>query len=322
LTNIGSLLESVVLITEQSRTGGAEIDPVAKPKGFASFREELMTGLGMSYEAATAYMDRYNDMVDEVNAVADRYANGAASSLADAASDLTETATSLGDAQPFEYAPDAVSEDAEKLAASTNNPNYAAKMLGYDRKTFNKMLHIFKPKNGLGPATTSSGPTTGLSNSMEIFWTTTFMNMPPDRTSKVCDHALAHATFIISGDAVEPDFWTKYFGVQPDSTITKGKPFLYPSGKLSSRPGKLGLWSVQSEGAVRSDQLAPHLRYLIQMLKLPRGGLRDLVCRDGVKMSLWCYWDNETGDRIPDVPDDIRAMMESLGGVIEIDEYR
>ncbi len=39
-------------------------------------------------------------------------------------------------------------------------------------------------------------------------------------------------------------------------------------------------------------------------------------------MSIWCYWMNETGDRMPDVPDDIRAMMEAMGGTIEIDEYR
>ncbi|ANB71946.1 hypothetical protein [Paraburkholderia phytofirmans] len=100
--------ESVVLIAEQSRTGGAWNDPAPKPKRLPSFREELMTGLGMSYEAATAYMDRYNDMVDEVNAVAARYANGAAASLADAAGDLMEAATPLGDAQPFEYANDPV----------------------------------------------------------------------------------------------------------------------------------------------------------------------------------------------------------------------
>lgn len=163
---------------------------------------------------------------------------------------------------------------------------------------------------------------TGLSNLMEIFWTTTFIIMPPDQTLQLQDHALAHATFILSGEAVEPDSWTEYFGVQPDSTIIRGKPFLYPSGKLSSCLGKLGLWSVQSEGAVHSDQLTPHLRYLVQILKLPRDGLCGLVCRDGVKMSLWCYWDNQSSDRVPDVPDDIRTMMESMGGIIEIDEYR
>ncbi|MDR3389070.1 MULTISPECIES: hypothetical protein [Paraburkholderia] len=148
------------------------------------------------------------------------------------------------------------------------------------------------------------------------------MTTHPDQTPKVRAHALAHATFIISGDVVVPDFWTEYFGIPPDSTITKGKPFLYPSGKLSTRPGKLGLWAVKSESAVCSDHLTPHLRYLTDRLLLPRAGLRDLVCHDEAKMSFWCYWQNETGDRVPDVPDDIRAMMEEMGGTIEIDEYR
>jgi hypothetical protein len=59
---------------------------------------------------------------------------------------------SLADAQPFEYAEDLPDGNVEELAASTNNPNYAAKMLGYDRSTFSEMLHRFKPDNGLGPA--------------------------------------------------------------------------------------------------------------------------------------------------------------------------
>jgi hypothetical protein len=73
--------ESVVLVAEQSRSGGsAAAATPAQPK-MRSFRESLMTEYGMTDDAATAYIDRYNDMVDRVNAVAERYANGAASSL-------------------------------------------------------------------------------------------------------------------------------------------------------------------------------------------------------------------------------------------------
>ncbi|MCC8405379.1 hypothetical protein LJ655_26585 [Paraburkholderia sp. MMS20-SJTN17] len=57
--------------------------------------------------------------------------------------------TPLGDAQPFEYVPDTLTGDDVKLAASTNNPNYAAKMLGYDRKTFGRMIHVMKEDNRL-----------------------------------------------------------------------------------------------------------------------------------------------------------------------------
>lgn len=146
--------------------------------------------------------------------------------------------------------------------------------------------------------------------------------MRHNETSAAKPHALAHATFIISGATVYPEFWTSYFGVQPDRVINKGQPFQLPSGNLGSRPGKLGLWAVESRAAVRSDELSPHLRYLKNYLALPRTDLRELLRVQDAKLATWCYWMNEAGDRVPDVPDDIRAMMETMGGTVEIDEYR
>jgi hypothetical protein len=65
---------------------------------------------------------------------------------------IDERSGSLGDAQPFEYVPDGLSDEVEQLAASTRNPKFAAKMLGYDQDTFGDMLHELKPKNGLRPS--------------------------------------------------------------------------------------------------------------------------------------------------------------------------
>ncbi|MFM0035178.1 hypothetical protein [Paraburkholderia strydomiana] len=141
--------ESVVLIAEQSRTGGAGIDAAPEPERLPSFRESLMTSYGMSYDAATDYIERYNASVDRINAALARSASTAASALADTASDLTETATPLGDAQPFEYTPDAVGGDVEELAKSTMNERYAAKMLGYDMDTFGGMIHALKGQYSL-----------------------------------------------------------------------------------------------------------------------------------------------------------------------------
>lgn len=54
----------------------------------------------------------------------------------------------------FDYAANPLSDDVEQLAASTNNPNYAAKMLGYDRATFGDMIHSMKDDlNLVGPIT-------------------------------------------------------------------------------------------------------------------------------------------------------------------------
>ncbi len=39
-----------------------------------------------------------------------------------------------------------------QVAAVTNSPDYAAKMLGYDRKIFGDMIHVMKAENKLGGA--------------------------------------------------------------------------------------------------------------------------------------------------------------------------
>ncbi|CAL8477991.1 MULTISPECIES: DUF4279 domain-containing protein [Caballeronia] len=135
-------------------------------------------------------------------------------------------------------------------------------------------------------------------------------------------HALASASFTITGDRVTPDWWTQYFGVQPDVAVTKGEPLKDWTGQGRTFARRTGVWGIDSEKAVRSDQLAPHLRYLVRVLELPRSDLKAHIESVGAKMRFFCYWVNEAGDRVPDVPDDIRTIMESLGGTIEIDEYR
>ncbi|HEY4310559.1 MAG TPA: DUF4279 domain-containing protein [Pirellulales bacterium] len=133
---------------------------------------------------------------------------------------------------------------------------------------------------------------------------------------------LAHASFTITGDAVLPEFWTKYFDVAPDMAIAKGDPIADPTGQGRILTRRTGVWGVDSKSAVRSDLLEPHLRYLIERLAFPRSDLRELVIRAQAKIRFFCYWDNEAGNRLPDVPDDIRTMMEKMGGTIEVDEYR
>ena len=53
---------------------------------------------------------------------------------------------------PFEYVPHTLSDEAIELAASTNDPKFAAKMLGYSGSQFREMVHRFKDVNGIGPA--------------------------------------------------------------------------------------------------------------------------------------------------------------------------
>lgn len=135
-------------------------------------------------------------------------------------------------------------------------------------------------------------------------------------------HQLAHASFSISGDDVVPSFWTEYFGVTPDTAVTKGDRVNDPTGQGRVITRRTGVWAVRSESAIESDQLEPHLRYLIKHLSLPRPDLRELIESQGARVRIRCYWDNESGERVPDVPNDVRALIESIGGVVEIDEYK
>ncbi|HEV3430537.1 MAG TPA: DUF4279 domain-containing protein [Paraburkholderia sp.] len=135
-------------------------------------------------------------------------------------------------------------------------------------------------------------------------------------------HQLAYASFTIYQDVESPEFWTSYFGVAPDAAGVKGERFVTPSGRMSAGTRRIGVWSISSKAFVESDELAPHLHYLTDRLALPRSDLRGLIERTGARMRFFCYWSNEGGNRVPDVPDDIRAMMEAMGGTVEIDEYR
>ena len=152
--------KSVELIAEQSRSAAASASPLPTPERLPSFREQLMTQLGMSYDAASDYIDWYNAMVDNVRAVAARYASRAASSLAGEAGALTKAAaTPLASALPFEYTSDAVSGEVEELAGGEGTPgnNQAQnkqfkaviKALGLDRGQA-RQLHDEISGEGLG----------------------------------------------------------------------------------------------------------------------------------------------------------------------------
>nr|WP_321207533.1 DUF4279 domain-containing protein [Paraburkholderia domus] len=175
---------------------------------------------------------------------------------------------------------------------------------------------------GLDRLTTASFTIMAMWNSMGGSLRAVFTTMHHEQSSAPDADAGAYASFLITGDTVSPEFWTGYFQVSPDLTIVKGRSFTLPSGKASKALGKTGLWGVSSELAVQSNLLAPHLRYLVNRLGLPRENLREVLQQAGAKVRFSCFWFNPSGDRVPDVPANIRAMMESLDGTIEIDEYR
>ncbi|CAB3784038.1 hypothetical protein LMG28614_01856 [Paraburkholderia ultramafica] len=150
--------ESVVLVAEKPRSGGAGNTGLLASIGSAfvayddgETREQMRAfARSILYPPGEPVLSgSYDPATQQAKLIA---ARASIATIGGAFDDAADASTLLGDAQPFEYTPDAVSGDVDELAASTNNPRFAAKMLGYDQNTFSDMLHVFKPANGLGPA--------------------------------------------------------------------------------------------------------------------------------------------------------------------------
>jgi hypothetical protein len=131
--------------------------------------------------------------------------------------------------------------------------------------------------------------------------------------------SLAYATFTITGDRVLPDFWTAYFGIDPDIAVTKGAAFVTPSGRTSSTPGRTGVWGITSKSVVKQDRLDPHLRYLLTRLRFPRDDLGASLQQLDASMRFLCFWNNRTS--APNISLEIEKLIAACGGTVEIDVY-
>ncbi|WP_322053590.1 hypothetical protein [Paraburkholderia bannensis] len=98
-------------------SGGGSV--MASPRE-KTFHQSVMESMGLSADAATAYIVKYNAMVERLNAAQDaRAAANRLRALTDDGIDGagSDDSTPLGDAQPFDYQPDAPGDDGWIIAA-------------------------------------------------------------------------------------------------------------------------------------------------------------------------------------------------------------
>lgn len=132
---------------------------------------------------------------------------------------------------------------------------------------------------------------------------------------------MAYASVTIRGDTLDPEFWTSYFEVAPDTSTRKGQLFKTSSGRLSRTPSLSGVWGISSHPAVTCVRLDAHVRYLIETLRLPREDLSTLLARLSERMRFFCYWVSENGTRLPEIDFELRSLIEASGASLEIDQY-
>lgn len=136
-------------------------------------------------------------------------------------------------------------------------------------------------------------------------------------------YMLAKASFRVLGDTVDPDQWTTYFGMPPTVSGKKGEEMPRPANRVwRGRPViyRTGIWSFDSRH-MRADLLEPHLLFLIKKLGLPREDFVDLLAGTNATADMFCFWENDTCDRVPVVSDTTRVILKANNIKIEIDEY-
>ena len=153
--------------TYRSGGGGGVVASTPRAK---TFHQSVMESMGLDADGATAYIEKYNAMVERIDAIqAANAARRAAAALASNGDDLlgeveaaagavlaggddsddgddaggdgamfsdatSDASTLLGDAQAFEYTPDALGGDAVGLAANDRGSMYACDIISSECK--------------------------------------------------------------------------------------------------------------------------------------------------------------------------------------------
>jgi hypothetical protein len=128
-------------------------------------------------------------------------------------------------------------------------------------------------------------------------------------------------SFVLLGEALEPDNVTEVLAIQPDRFARAGDERRNIKGDLLS-PHKVGFWRVGSKGKVVSKDINHHISFLLEML-LPR---RELVLElsasgEAVFDVLWesSYLYAGTG---PVISRECLAGMGQLGASLNFDIYQ
>jgi hypothetical protein len=143
--------------------------------------------------------------------------------------------------------------------------------------------------------------------------------------SEQSDTRKTYATFRVLGDGLDPDQITKILRVVPTIAYAKGEA--YSAGKRTGELiGRMGVWSLSTDGLVASDNLHHHLGYLLGIFipgrqdASPLLNLHTLLARNkGLRADLRCFWHGRAGAKKPSVPKIVTEVMKLLPAMVETD---
>jgi Domain of unknown function (DUF4279) len=121
-----------------------------------------------------------------------------------------------------------------------------------------------------------------------------------------------YAVLRVVGKDVDPIVLTGAIGLQPFICVRVGD--VRPTG---TRPRSEGVWSHTTQGVVDSTDLADHLQWLVERLKLDVRKLLPIDCRFEVQ----CVWRSATGHGGPTLPAPLLSELSARGLDLDFDIY-
>jgi Domain of unknown function (DUF4279) len=92
-----------------------------------------------------------------------------------------------------------------------------------------------------------------------------------------------YASLRIIYEELEPDKISKQLGVRPTTSCRKGE--------LNTKkiPSRIGIWSLSTEGIIKSRDIRRHLDWLVDQLQGKESQFKAWKAQ-GIKTDVFCYW--------------------------------
>jgi Domain of unknown function (DUF4279) len=129
----------------------------------------------------------------------------------------------------------------------------------------------------------------------------------------------AFATFRVAGAGLHPGAVTRVLGLPPDLQYEKGEKYRRKADG-PELTGKTNLWYYSTDKHLSaSEPVSHHVLFLLKRIMSNEAGLRELIRESSAHAVLTMFWSGPTGSTVPNVPEELRARLESIPVKVEID---
>ncbi|MBJ7470178.1 MAG: DUF4279 domain-containing protein [Solirubrobacteraceae bacterium] len=129
---------------------------------------------------------------------------------------------------------------------------------------------------------------------------------------------MAHATFRVVGEDLDPDEVSAALGLTPSHSLRRDQ---FVPTATEVRRQETGVWLLKSEGKVESTSLERHLMFLLDQVEPGAAALDELRRTQTLTTDFFCFWMSATGHGGPIFSAPLMQRVAAVGAELGIDFY-